>query len=220
MKVSILIISLVLFIIVAYLLWLKVNRKGKAKKINEILFQKYIGESVKSIRESIKGKKFEIFLTQFEKDDFKYIITNSPSHRTSIIYQFNKDRCTSFAIESSEEWYSLPYWNYIKEYANNTKNIPFRLSPKDDAFQLADYTLDKYLEPFKDTETEFTTKLDYFFKKYYKVNETRYLAIDLDEEESRKRPYPVYLYLCSSRVDYMEILRDQLYRTDNTRVKG
>jgi len=216
MKAFIIIVITVLCLIVIYLLWVKLNRKEKVKKINEILLKRHLGETVEAIDKSIRSKKFELFLAQYENEGFKYVITNTPTQRTSTIYQFQDNKCTSFAIESSEEWYSLPSWRYAKEYVNNTQNIPFRLSPKDDSIQLAGYTIDKFLEPFEDTEAEFTRKLDYFFKKYYRVDGNRYLSIDLDKEQSRIRPYPVYLYLCSCRVDYMEILREQLYKTDNT----
>lgn len=218
MKALLFILVIILALILCYFLLIRISRSRASRRINKILLNSYLGDSIDSIEEYISKTKFEITLKHIEKDGFKYIITNSPTFNTTKVYQFLNNMCVSFVINSSEERYSLPYWKHIKEYVKYTERFSDLISPKDDKYQLALYTVRKYFEPFEDQKIQSLKKLDYFFGEFYKIKENRYLSIELDEKESLTSAYPVYMFLCSCQIDYFEIFREQLFKMDTSRV--
>lgn len=218
MKTLLFIVAIIFALILVYFLLLRISRSRASRRIDKILFNSYLGNTIDSIEEYISKTKFEIILRHIEKDGYKYIITNSPTFNTTKVYQFLNNRCVSFVINSSEERYSLPYWKHIKEYVKYTQRFSDLISSKDDKYQLAMYTIRKYLEPFEDQKIQSQKHLDYFFGEFYKIKENRYLSIELDEKESQTNAYPVFMYLCSCQIDLLEVFRERLFKMDTSRI--
>lgn len=203
---TILISLVILFVVVKiYFFILKMYRKREAFRINKILKIDFINQPVSSIENAItKNSFFENLIKKETDGDFTYIYTSSPSQKTISIYQFLKNHCTSFYIQSFEEKYSLPYWNYIKEYTAQER------LHENDHVGLALYTVNKFLEPFEDSAEEFEKELEFYFKTHYLIGLNRYISINLDNPTYSRSNYPLYLYLCSNNLQLMELFRMRL----------
>jgi hypothetical protein len=187
-----------------YLFIIKKSRERVAEKINKLLKYDILNQTVDSIESTIASKKFENIIKKENDDNFSYIYTSSPSQKTVTIYQFQNNICTSFYIQSFEERYSLPYWNYIKEYVAKER------VHKDDNAGLAIYTINKFLEPYEHSAEDFKNKMQFYFQTYYNVGQNRYLSIDIDKPTYSRSKYLLYLYLCSNNVQLMELFRIRL----------
>lgn len=211
MKIMLIILTIILILYILSIYILKNYRKKEAKRINQILLHKHLGDSSEKITEYIKNNNFDNLIKIENYGKYEHIFSMSNSQKTIKVYQLLNDICTSFYIQSFEEKYSLPYWNYIKQYTEQTKFSKGYRYRNEDRLGLAAFTRNRYLEPFINTEKEFEEDLNFYFPKYVKVNPYRFLSINVDNPISSPSNYPLYLYLCSSNLNDMQNFRKNIY---------
>lgn len=213
MKVFLIISITILIIFITYKIWLKNYRKREAKNIYRILLQDYLGKDFFELLQTIKNAKFETIFQEGIRveNDYRYIFTHSHNYKTLKVYQFKDNICIGFYIQSYEEKYSLPYWNFSKEYVKTTEDYTNRISLKDDFVGLALYTIHQFKFLFAEVEDSFEIDDDFFFQSYYKVNKNRFLSINIDSPSFARSNYPLYLYLCSNNIIEMKKFRNYIF---------
>jgi len=213
MKIALIVVLAIVIIVLLFAVLIKSAIKRMQLRNLNLLQSGYLGETIEAIRNWINLQPSEKFISQYENDDIKYIITTSESKETTKIYQFSNNICTGFYIESSDKSYSLPSsFIYRANFNKINKKSLTGLNP-DVGFGY--YLKEYFLYPYKETKVQFKNSSDSVFKEYYEVGKERYLSIELDVEKIKIFKRPVYKYLCASQPDFLKLFRKSLSESDN-----
>jgi hypothetical protein len=176
------------------------ERNKNEEKLYNYLFHSYLNSPSNVIISELEldAKNKFIIDIPLVLNGYKYLSVVSDRYRTVKIFQFHNDLCTGFYIQSYLEKYSLPYWNYFLEYVKIFQHERVGIDSRLDRMMLTSYTVERFLEPFLESLAYFNDNITEMFRKYYKIDENRFLSINLECPELFPRSNnPVFFYLCT-----------------------